>query len=93
MKIRILGSVAAFILATTMTSGAMASGHHGADSHHWRHSHRIIGVYGTQDARTSYGGHYTSLGPLGFTLGPPPGRGGYCGPNCVPGSSISAWSY
>ena len=92
MKIRILGSVAAFILATAMTSGAMASGHRGAGSHHWRHGHRVVGVYGGQDAGTYYGGGH-SLGPLGFTLGPPPGRGGYCGPNCVPGSSISAWSY
>ena len=85
MRIRILGSVAALVLATTMTSGAVASDHRGA-SHHWRHGHRVVGVYGGQD------GHYTSLGPLGFTFGPPPGRG-TCGPNCVPGSSIAAWSY
>jgi len=92
MRIRILAGVAALVLATTMTSGAIASDHRGAGGHHWRHSHRFVGVYGGQGAGTYYGGHYTSLGPLGFTLGPPPGRG-YCGPNCVPGSSISAWSY
>jgi hypothetical protein len=86
MRIRILGSVAALVLATTMTSGAVASDHRGVGGHHWRHGHRVVGVYGGQD------GHYTSLGPLGFTFGPPPGRG-TCGPNCVPGSSIAAWSY
>jgi hypothetical protein len=92
MRIRILGSVAALVLATAMTSGAMASDHRGAGRHHWHHGHRVVGVYGGQDTRTYSGGHYTSLGPLGFTFGPPPGRG-TCGPNCVPGSSIAAWSY
>ena len=91
MRLRILAGVAALVLATTMTSGAMASDHRGAGGHHWRHGHRVVGVHGSQDAGT-YSGGYTSLGPLGFTLGPPPGRS-TCGPNCVPGASISAWSY
>jgi hypothetical protein len=92
MKAPILASMAALLIAAAMTSGAMASDHRGAGGHHWRHGHRVVGVYGGQDAGTYHGGHYTSLGPLGFTFGPPPGRG-YCGPNCVPGSSVSAWSY
>jgi hypothetical protein len=90
MGVRILAGAAALVLATAMTSGAMASDHRGG--HHWRHGHRIVGVYGSRDTGTYNGGHYTSLGPLGFTLGPPPGRG-TCGPGCVPGSSVSAWSY
>ena len=58
----------------------------------WRHggSRRFDGSYGVRDY--GRGHYYTDLGPLGFTLGPPPGRG-TCGPNCVPGSSIAAWSY
>ena len=92
MRRQILAGATAFILATAMTSGAMASDHRGAGGHHWRHGHRVVGVYGAQDTGIYSGGHYTSLGPLGFTLGPPPGRG-TCGPNCVPGSSIAAWSY
>jgi hypothetical protein len=91
MRQQIFAGATALVLATAMTSGAMASDHRGA-SHHWRHGHRVVGVYGGQDTGTYYGGHYTSLGPLGFTLGPPPGRR-TCGPNCVPGSSIAAWSY
>ena len=92
MRRQILVAAAALVLATAMTSGAMASDHRGAGGHHWRHGHRVVGVYGGQDAGTTSGGNYTSLGPLGFTLGPPPGRS-TCGPNCVPGASISAWSY
>jgi hypothetical protein len=91
MTRQIFAGAAALILATAMTSGAIASDHRGAGGHHWRHGHRAVGVYGPPDTGTYYGGHYTSLGPLGFTLGPPPGRG--CGPGCVPGSSISAWTY
>jgi hypothetical protein len=91
MRIRILGSAAALVLVTAMTSGAMASDHR-AGGHHGRYGHRVVGVYSRQDAGTYHGGHYTSLGPLGFTLGPPPGRA-TCGPNCVSGSSIAAWSY
>jgi hypothetical protein len=60
---------------------------------HGHHGRRLIGDYGSRNASPYYGGrYYTDLGPLGFTLGPPPGHG-YCGPNCVPGSSIAAWSY
>ena len=92
MRQQILIAAAALVLATAMTSGAMASDHRGAGGHHWRHGHRVVGVYGAQDTGIYSGGRYTSLGPLGFTLGPPPGRG-TCGPNCVPGSSIAAWSY
>ncbi|MGA2998800.1 hypothetical protein [Bradyrhizobium sp.] len=92
MRRQILAGAAALILATAMTSGATASDHRGAGGHHRRHGHRVVGVYEGQDAGTYSGGHYTSLGPLGFTLGPPPGRG-TCGPNCVTGSSVSAWSY
>ena len=92
MRQQILIAAAALVLATAMTSGAMASDHRGAGGHHWRHGHRVVGVYGAQNTGIYSGGHYTSLGPLGFTLGPPPGRG-TCGPNCVPGSSIAAWSY
>jgi hypothetical protein len=91
MTRQIFAGAVALILATAMTSGAIASDHRGAGGHHWRHGHRAVGVYATPDAWASSGGHYTSLGPLGFTLGPPPGRG--CGPGCVPGSSISAWTY
>jgi hypothetical protein len=92
MRRQILAGAAALVLATAMTSGAMASDHRGTGGHHWRHGHRVVGVYGAQDDGIYSWGHYTSLGPLGFTLGPPPGRG-TCGPNCVPGASISAWSY
>jgi hypothetical protein len=89
MRTRILAGAMAFVLATGMTAGAIASDHRGSGGHHWRHSHRFAGSYGVRD----YGrGHYTDLGPLGFTLGPLPGHG-YCGPNCIPGSSIAAWSY
>lgn len=93
MRAAILAGVAALVLAAGMTSGAMAAGHRGASGNHWRHHHRLIGAYGLRNAAPYYGGrYYTDLGPLGFTLGPPPGRG-YCGPNCVPGSSIAAWSW
>jgi hypothetical protein len=92
MRRQILAGAASLIIATAMTSGAMASDHRGAGGHHWRHGHRVVGVYGGGNTGPYTQGHYTSLGPLGFTLGPPPGRS-TCGPNCVPGASISAWSY
>ena len=84
MNLRIFAGAAALVLAVAMTSGVMASGHQGA--HHWRHHHRVI--TGDGDAGPAYGGRYYSLGPLGFTSVPP----GHCGPTCVPGSSIAAWS-
>ena len=93
MRIRILAGATALVLVAGMTSGAMASGHRSTGTHHGRHHHHLVGNDGGWNSGPNYGGHYTDLGPLGFTLGPPPGRGGYCGPNCVPGSSISAWSY
>ncbi|HSZ95018.1 MAG TPA: hypothetical protein VK767_01835 [Bradyrhizobium sp.] len=93
MRRQILAGTAALVLATAMTSGAMASDHRSAGGHHWRHSHRFVGSYGGRNTGPYTQGHYyTDLGPLGFTLGPPPARG-YCGPNCIPGASISAWSY
>jgi len=61
---------------------------------HRHHGRRFVGDDGSRNAGHYYGGrYYTDLGPLGFTLGPPPGHRGYCEPNCVPGSSIAAWSY
>jgi len=93
MRIRILAGTTALVLVVGMATSAMATDHRGAGRHHWRHGHYFVGGYGRPAARPYYGGHtYTDLGPLGFTLGPPPGHS-YCGPNCIPGASISAWSY
>jgi hypothetical protein len=86
MRREILAGAIALALAAGMTTSAMAFDHRGAGGHHWRHSHSFVGGYG---ARPYGSGGYTDLGPLGFTLGRP----GYCGPNCVPGSSIAAWSW
>ena len=92
MRMRILGSVAALVLIAAMTSGAMASGRRGAGGHHGRYGHRVVGNYNGWNNGPHNQAHYTDLGPLGVMFGPPPGRG-TCGPNCIPGSSISAWSY
>jgi hypothetical protein len=93
MRLKILAGATALVLAGAMTSGAMASDHRGASGKHWRHGHRLVSSYGVRDATPHYGrGYTTDLGPLGVMFGPPPGRG-TCGPNCVPGSSIAAWSY
>jgi hypothetical protein len=93
MKLKILAGATALAVAAAMTSGAMASDHRGAGSHHWRHHHHFADSYGGRDAAPYYGrGAYTNLGPLGVMFGPPP-RPGYCGPNCVSGSSIAAWSW
>jgi hypothetical protein len=89
MRRQILVSAVALVLATAMTSGAMASDHRGASRRHGRHGHHFVGSYGGLNAGAPYGGRYYSLGPLGFTSAPP----GHCGPNCIPGVSISAWSY
>lgn len=83
MKISILAGATALILVTGMTSGAMAD-HRGANGKHWRHSHHVVGSYGVRDAVPGYGGHYYSLGPLGFTSVPPGSYSGY-------GTSISAF--
>lgn len=78
MRIRIVTGLTAFVLAAAMTSGAVASGHRGG--HHWRHGHRVVGVYGGQDAAPAFGGRYYSLGPLGFTTAPPGSYSGYGAP-------------
>jgi hypothetical protein len=94
MRMRILASLAALLLVAGIATGASASDHRGAARHHGRHGHHFVGGDGRPVIGPAYRGHgaYTDLGPLGFTFGPPPGRS-YCGPNCVPGASISAWSY
>ena len=93
MRMRTLASATALVLAIGMTAAATASGHRGAGGNHWRHHHHLVGSYDGRNADAYYGGrYYTDLGPLGFTLGPPPGHG-TCGPHCAPGSSIAAWSY
>ena len=89
MKLLIFAGATALALAAGMTTSAMAFEHRGAGGHHWRHNHRFVGAYGGRAYGTDT---YTNLGPLGVIFGPPPGPG-YCGPNCVPGSSVAAWSW
>ena len=91
MRMRILAWATVLTFAAGTATSATASDHHGKGRHHGRHGHHFVGSYG-RPADAPEGHHYTDLGPLGFMLGPPPGRHN-CGPNCVPGSSISAWSY
>jgi hypothetical protein len=83
MKPKILACATALVFAAAMTSGAAASGHKGG--HHWRHGYRVVGIYGGQDAGSTYGGRYYSLGPLGFTTVPPGSYSGY-------GTPVNAWS-
>ena len=87
MKRQILAGAMALVLIAGMASGAMAD-HRGASGKHWRHGHRVVGSYvgsyGGRDAGPAYGGHYYSLGPLGFTSVPPGSYSGY-------GTSISAF--
>jgi hypothetical protein len=83
MKSRILACATALVLAAAMTSAAVASSYR--SGHHWRHSHRVVGIYGSRYVEPTYGGRYYSLGPLGFTTVPPGSYSGY-------GTSISAWS-
>jgi hypothetical protein len=125
MKRQILAGAAALVLASGMTTGAIAFDHnevghvglrggvHGPDGIHgsrfagirgydsWRHggwgSRRFVGSYGGYgdwgNGPYYRGGHYTDLGPLGFTWGPVTSYG-YCDPHyCIPGSSIAAWSW
>jgi hypothetical protein len=93
MRMRILASVAALAVVAGTATSATASDHRGVGRHHGRHGHHFVGRHGRPAIGPADRGHtYINLGPLGFTFGPPPGRG-YCGPNCVPGASISAWSY
>ena len=91
MRMRILAWATVLAFAAGTATSATASGHHGKGRHQGRHGHQFVDSYG-RPAVAPEGHYYTDLGPLGFMLGPPPGRH-YCGPNCVPGSSISAWSY
>jgi hypothetical protein len=81
MRVQLLAALTALVLAAGTTSGAIASNHR----HHWRHHHRFVSSYGSQDTGPSYGGRYYSLGPLGFTSAPPGSYSGY-------GAPISAWS-
>jgi hypothetical protein len=94
MRTRILAWATLLTYVAGTATSATASDHHGKGrhhGHHGHHGHHFVGSYG-RPAVAPEGHYYTDLGPLGFMLGPPPGRH-YCGPNCVPGSSISAWSY
>lgn len=93
MRVLILAGVTALAVVVGMSTSATASDHRGAGHHHGRHSHHTIHGDGQAAVRPGGGSHtYTDLGPLGMMFGPPPGRHS-CGPNCVPGASISAWSY
>jgi hypothetical protein len=100
MRKQILAGATALVLATGMTTSAVAFDHGGRSSHAGR-SHsgfggsRFAGVRGFSEWRqggrsyggTYYHGHPTDLGPLGFTFGSAAPYG------YAPGTSIAAWSY
>jgi hypothetical protein len=93
MRRQILAGTTVLVLALALTTSATAFDHRDANGHHWRQSHRLVRGHGGQDAAPYHvRDTYTNLGPLGVMFGPPP-RPGHCGANCVPGSSIAAWSY